>query len=224
MRRMTPRTVAACAVGALAALTLAAPASAAPGNLCAAYRYTGSQDTLCDKYSGARDVDCSEIGYQVTVVVRGVDPWALDRDGDGRGCDSGGTPTRPPVRPCPTTAKPTTPAPKPTTPSTVPTTSAPATTPPPSTAPPTTVPVDPAPLGMRLVAAVKPCTTTPATTRPDPEPSETTSPATGGGGGDAAPGLPVTGPAVPIAAGVGAVALGGLVLLMARRRRARFEA
>lgn len=59
---------------------------------------------LCDQFPSANSVNCSDIGHQVQVVVPGVDPWNLDADDDGTGCESSApAPTSAP----PTSAKPT---------------------------------------------------------------------------------------------------------------------
>ncbi len=98
---------------------------------CAAYKFVSSGKNLCDKFPGDYDRDCKHIQYPVKRTGQG-DPWGLDRDGDGYGCDGGTKPsqspsTKPPTTP-PTTAPTTNP---PTTPTTSPTaTTAPPTTPP----------------------------------------------------------------------------------------------
>lgn len=43
--------------------------------------------TPCVKKTG-HDIDCKDIGYQVHVVTPGEDPYDLDRDTDGIGCDT----------------------------------------------------------------------------------------------------------------------------------------
>lgn len=108
---------------------------------------------------------------------------------------------------------------------------APPTTVPPTTTPPTTVPTTP-PTHPTTIPATTPPTTAPPTTPGPTVPPTTTAPpeatavpdqpGSGGGG----PQLPVTGPAGPLLAGGALVLIGAgvLVLMVARRRRARFIA
>jgi hypothetical protein len=80
------------------------PASAAAAEDCAAYV------DLCDEFPGSTDRDCGEIGHPVTLITPGVDPWGLDRDRDGTGCEdgTGGGTSSPTAKPTKTaTAKPT---------------------------------------------------------------------------------------------------------------------
>lgn len=114
----------------------------APVKDCAAYVYTGTNLTLCDRFPNgtASTVNCTKVGYQVTLKDNKVDPWDLDglkgnnRGVIGLGCES--KPKHPPVTtPTPTkttTASPTvTPAttrPATATPTATSTTPAPATT------------------------------------------------------------------------------------------------
>lgn len=98
--------------GVLLALGLAAPASAAtPSGNCLAYVYKGTTTSLCDRFAGRSKVNCPEVGAPVRLVGKS-DPWGLDRDGNGLGCESqtGPAPTRPTATPTtpPTTTKPPT--------------------------------------------------------------------------------------------------------------------
>lgn len=54
---------------------------------CEAYVYKGSTTDLCGAYPTAKDLDCKLLAKPVQLVTKGVDPWGLDRDGDGIGCD-----------------------------------------------------------------------------------------------------------------------------------------
>lgn len=51
-------------------------------------------DSSCDSHyspcvkKSAHDLDCKDIGYEVTVVHPGDDPYNLDPDGDGIGCEN----------------------------------------------------------------------------------------------------------------------------------------
>jgi LPXTG-motif cell wall-anchored protein len=192
---------AAAAALAVAATTFAPSAAHAAVRGCEAYTYTTASgsagQSLCvDFGSRVSDVDCPDIGYQVTLRNRGVDPWLLDRDGDGRGCDGAGSVTKP--QPTPTAPRTTAP----------PVTTAPATRPPTTTEPP--------------AATARPTTAAPTTEPPATvEPTQTVPAGSGGSG----PELPVTGPSAPVLAGLAAavVLAGGGILLVARRRRTRFE-
>lgn len=68
-----------------AATTPAAPAQ------CTAYVYAGSKVSLCTDFPGSTERACAPEGpvkFQVRVVSPEVDPWALDADEDGIGCDA----------------------------------------------------------------------------------------------------------------------------------------
>lgn len=54
---------------------------------CEAYVYKGTGTNLCGAHPTATDLDCAQLAKPVTVVVKGVDPWNLDIDADGVGCD-----------------------------------------------------------------------------------------------------------------------------------------
>jgi hypothetical protein len=101
----------------------------------------------------------------------------------------------------------------------------PTTQPPTATQTPTVKPTTKPPATTAPPTSTKPPVTTapPTSTAPTTEP-----PTTGGGGGsdDDGGALPVTGPGIAVAAGMGIVAVGGgiAVLLVTRRRRARFIA
>lgn len=60
---------------------------------CAAYVLKGTQTSLCATFPGDADRDCKQIGKPVALVKKGTDPWLLDRDGDGFGCDGGPKPS-----------------------------------------------------------------------------------------------------------------------------------
>jgi hypothetical protein len=51
--------------------------------------YAPSYQTKSDTYSPSYDVDCADIGGEV--YVGSDDPYGLDADGDGWGCESYGT-------------------------------------------------------------------------------------------------------------------------------------
>lgn len=53
---------------------------------CDAYTYP-SGGSLCTDFPGPEDVDCAEIVGQVTLVNNAQDPWLLDVDADGVGCE-----------------------------------------------------------------------------------------------------------------------------------------
>lgn len=58
---------------------------------CQAYRYTGTSQSLCDRFPGDRDkVECSDVGYRVTLKDEDIDPWGLDGNTGtpGVGCES----------------------------------------------------------------------------------------------------------------------------------------
>lgn len=92
-------------------LSLAIPSqAAAPSAACDAYVYKGTTVSLCDDFPGSTDRDCGPKGaikHPVTLIDKAEDPWRLDGDNDGTGCDKGAgqTPWTPPVQP--TTTKPT---------------------------------------------------------------------------------------------------------------------
>jgi hypothetical protein len=207
--------VAAAVTGAVLAVAglSAAPATAAKTADCAAYVYTGTTKTLCDKFSGRKDVNCDEVKYKVTLVNKWDDPWKLDGNGsskgNGYGCESNPN--------CPVPTKP------PTTPPTTAPTTAPTTVPP--TTPPTTVPTTPPTTAPTTVPpTTEPTTVPPPTTEPTAAPTTvpaTTPPADGDGA------LPLTGPSAGAVAGGAAllVAVGiGVLLLVRRNRRQTFIA
>jgi endonuclease YncB( thermonuclease family) len=76
----------------------APPPAAAPAQPAPARSPTGSchpDYATCIAVKGdgsgrgaANDLDCGEIGQAVTLRAAGVDPYRLDDDGDGTGCDS----------------------------------------------------------------------------------------------------------------------------------------
>lgn len=82
-------------VAGVAAVTLGAPVYAAEATTreCSAYVYAANGVSLCADHA-AGDVDCKRIGAPVS-LAGGADPWRLDRDGDGRGCETqtGSAPT-----------------------------------------------------------------------------------------------------------------------------------
>lgn len=92
--------------GLVAVLLGGAPAYATEvkADSCAAYVFRGTQTTLCGQFPGNTDRDCPEIGKPVDLVKKGSDPWALDNDKDGRGCDD--VSTSPSPSPSKTTVKP----------------------------------------------------------------------------------------------------------------------
>lgn len=60
---------------------------------CAAYVYTGTTQTLCDRFAGRDKLTCREAGFRVTLVDKTNDPWGLDGSGGnigtvGVGCES----------------------------------------------------------------------------------------------------------------------------------------
>lgn len=98
-------------VAGAALFTPASPAQAqAPGG-CSAYTYVGTATTICDRFPGAADRDCPQLNGTVKVRTSGVDPWRLDRDGDGTGCDGAAlTPAAAaPGEPAPATSSPAAP-------------------------------------------------------------------------------------------------------------------
>lgn len=69
-------------------LAVGAPAqAAAKAEGCAAYTYIGTSTTICDRFPGNADRDCPQLDGTVKVKSRGTDPWRLDRDKDGTGCE-----------------------------------------------------------------------------------------------------------------------------------------
>lgn len=140
MSKFTPRLMAALSGVVLAlagAFTLAgSPAAAATTAHCERYAFYPSGQSLCDKFPGNTKRDCTKVKYKVALLNANIDPWHLDRDGDGMGCES--NPNCP--NPYPTATHTSTPTTAPTTtapttkPTTAPTTSAPETTAP-TTAP-----------------------------------------------------------------------------------------
>lgn len=70
---------------------------------CEAYYYYSTKQTLCEKFDGKEDVNCSQVGSKVQLRDKTNDPWGLDNgDGDDMGCEGEGDYTPP-------TSKPTTP-------------------------------------------------------------------------------------------------------------------
>lgn len=65
------------------------PASATDkrADSCAAYAYLKTDTTICDKFPGSADRDCPDIKGTVHLVNKNSDPWKLDRDKDGVGCE-----------------------------------------------------------------------------------------------------------------------------------------
>lgn len=85
-----------------------APASPRPD--CLAYYYTGTRQTLCDRFPRNTKLTCAEAKYRVTLRGK-LDPWGLDGGGanigvKGVGCES--NPLKP--RPTPTGTRTTSPA------------------------------------------------------------------------------------------------------------------
>ncbi len=65
-----------------------APAQATEkADSCAAYTYVGTSTTICDRFPGSADKDCPDLKGTVKLKVTGTDPWRLDRDKDGKGCE-----------------------------------------------------------------------------------------------------------------------------------------
>lgn len=77
------------------------PPSASPRPDCLAYYYTGTRQTLCDRFPRNTKLTCADAKYRVTLRSKNVDPWGLDGGGDnigvrGIGCESN------PLKPTPT--------------------------------------------------------------------------------------------------------------------------
>ncbi len=58
-----------------------------PAQDCAAYLYAGSTVNLCGQFPAGKDVDCKAIGYKIQLAGK-ADPWRLDADQDGVGCET----------------------------------------------------------------------------------------------------------------------------------------
>lgn len=68
---------------------LLAPAPAFAGTTdCEAYTYKANSLSLCSEFPDETEVDCPQIGQPVRVTVVGTDPWQLDADDDGFGCET----------------------------------------------------------------------------------------------------------------------------------------
>lgn len=75
-------------VAVMSALGLAVGASpAAAAAPCENYTYR-SGESLCADHPGPADVDCGDLSGPVQ--INGSDPWRLDRDDDGTGCETAG--------------------------------------------------------------------------------------------------------------------------------------
>lgn len=90
--------LAALMVALLPRTALATPAK------CSAYVFAGSQQSLCGRFPGSNDQDCGDVYFQVRLLNPKYDPWRLDDDGDGLGCDDNV------VKPRPTSSAGTTPS------------------------------------------------------------------------------------------------------------------
>lgn len=56
---------------------------------CSAYRYVGEDGgTICEDYPGDADRDCGTDNIQQVKLLFGTDPWKLDRDDNGIGCET----------------------------------------------------------------------------------------------------------------------------------------
>lgn len=78
---------------------------------CLAYYYTGTKQTLCDRFPRNTKLTCAEAKYRVTLRAKNNDPWGLDGGGAnigkvGIGCES--NPLKP--HPTPTGTRTTSPA------------------------------------------------------------------------------------------------------------------
>ncbi len=70
------------------ALGVAAPAQAqAKEDSCSAYAYLMTDTTICDLFPGNKDRNCEQLKGKISVINKGTDPWKLDRDRDGVGCE-----------------------------------------------------------------------------------------------------------------------------------------
>lgn len=74
-------------------LAYASPAAASPdspgGKPCKAYMFAESPQNLCtDLLDHEGDNNCDDVRFKVTVVDVTYDPWDLDSNNDGKGCES----------------------------------------------------------------------------------------------------------------------------------------
>lgn len=79
-----------------ASLMFAAPAMAAPNDdkpgHCSAYRYVSDTNgNICGDFPGDDDRDCGADNIEPVKLLFGSDPWRLDRDDDGTGCEASET-------------------------------------------------------------------------------------------------------------------------------------
>jgi LPXTG-motif cell wall-anchored protein len=60
-----------------------------PPGACAAYAYAGTDITLCDRFAGEKDVDCTDVKHPVKLLGgAGNDPWRLSIGGSATvGCE-----------------------------------------------------------------------------------------------------------------------------------------
>jgi LPXTG-motif cell wall-anchored protein len=100
VKRIAPLLIAAFAA---AGFCLATPAHAVDATpKCAAYV------DLCDEFPGDADQNCAPNGaidHPVTLVNPANDPWDLDRDHDGIGCDDAGSASPTPTKSTPSPTK-----------------------------------------------------------------------------------------------------------------------
>lgn len=82
-----------------ASASAAPPSAPAAAPECAAYTYFGTKTSLCADFGGRTEVDCAAIGYRVALKNKAVDPWRLDQDGNGVGCQSCGRKPTPSATP-----------------------------------------------------------------------------------------------------------------------------
>jgi LPXTG-motif cell wall-anchored protein len=54
---------------------------------CDAYVYAGTKQSLCDRFASASEVDCKDVKWRVR-LLGDEDPWKLDDDRDGMGCEA----------------------------------------------------------------------------------------------------------------------------------------
>ena len=73
---------------------------------CAAYAYRGSGVSVCATHPGSAKRNCTQIGHPVRVRIAGVDPWRLDADDDGTGCDKSNFPEHVAPSPAPSSSSP----------------------------------------------------------------------------------------------------------------------